>query len=372
MKTISNSIKALGLLGALGVAALMTGCMGQGGLGADAEVGAGVVLAGTVAGQQTGSEVTVVTTHEVSAEGVVGPAVDSAQVAADGSFEIRTKLRGEKALLVRAFRAGKEFRCRFENRLESGSKHTLGMIDAFTTLDAETWIELRKSPEGRAILAADIRAAVNAYLDSLGVGGIELDSASREAIVTQIVLMAKARAHVRVALIAALIAHADSARPPYGKDSTDTTRIHPRPELTPCERAAFLIAAMDPTHPDFLELRARFAASCMEQDTIPPTPTACADIRARLDGLEPGTPIALGLRLRLAAYCTNDAPPPQPLTRCERAAVRLTLMDPDRGSYTALKAVFRKQCLDADPENDGAVDSVNVSALVETILRADA
>jgi hypothetical protein len=336
--------------------------MGGGEGGMEADLRGDAVLTGTVSGQETDGETTLVTTHEVDGEGTVGGVVDSTRAATDGSFEIRTRLRGEKALIVRAHRGGKEFRARLENRIASGSEYSLGVLDGFTTLDAEAWVELRKTPEGRAILSADIRAAVEAYVDSLGVAGIELDSASRERVVNRLVVMAKARGQMRAAEIDDVIARADSARP--ARDSGDTARPQPRPGLTPCERAAFHLAAMDPEHPDFTTLRARFAAACLDQDTLPPPPKACREMKARLDGLsDSDSSTAASLGLRLAAHCGPDAPPPPRLTRCERAAVRLALMDPALPAYAALRARFEEHCLDEDPANDDEVDAgANVGA----------
>jgi hypothetical protein len=356
MNLIGNTIRTLGLMGALGVAAMMTGCNSSAGL--DADAGSGVVISGQVAGSMaaaTEGDVTVVTTHEVEVDGTVGPVVDSTQASADGTFEIRTRLRGEKALIVRAKRAGQEFRARFQNRIEGGSTYALGVLDGFTTLDAQAWVELRKTAEGRAIISADIRAAVEAYVDSVGIAGLTLDSATREVVIARLVLMAKARGHLRAAAISDVIAHADSARPP--RDSGDTAKVHPRPGLNPCERAAFLIAAMDPEHPDYDSIRARFATACLDQDTVPPTPQVCRELKARLDGMvEADSTVAAGLGLRAAAHCRPDLPPPPHLTRCERAAIRLVLMDPTRPAYLVLKARFDEHCLDADPTDDAEVD----------------
>jgi hypothetical protein len=360
MKTTKRTFKSLGLISALACAGLMSACMGSGELGTEVDLGADVVLTGQVAGQEMAGEVTVVTTHEVDAEGNVGGVVDSTHASANGSFEMRTRLRGEKALIVRAVRAGKIYRARLENRLEAGSEHAIGVLDGFTTLDAEAWVELRKTHEGRAILAADIRASVEAYADSVGIGGVIQDSATREAVVARLVLMAKARGQARAALVAEVIARADTARPP--RDSGDTARPQPRPELMPCERAAVLIASLDATHPDYALIRARFAASCLDKDTLPPPPPVCREMKARLDGLAESNAAAVGLRLRIAAHCAPDAPPPYPLTRCERAAIRLALMDPDRPAYAVLRARFVGYCLDTDPTNDDEVDAVVVSA----------
>jgi len=351
-KTRTLLAAAVGCIGLLG----FTGCMGEAGLGASAGVGTDVVLTGTVSGQAGSAsegEATLVTTHEVTTEGTVGPVIDSARTEADGSFELRTRLRGEKALIVRAVRSGRELRARVQDRLEAGARHELGMIDAFTTFDAETWLELRKTPEGRAILAADIRAAVDAYADSLGAEGLVLDSADRARIVARIVLMAKARADIRATIINNIIVRADSARPP--RDSGDTVR--PRPELPPCARAAFVLAAMDPDHEAYAGLRAQFAAACLDGDTVPPPPQACRALKARVDGMaEVDSALAATLGLRLAAHCP-DAPPPPHLTRCERAAIRLATMDPDRPAYAVLRARFEAHCLDSDPTDDGEVDA---------------
>lgn len=339
---------------ALGCASLMTGCLldSNGEVSAEAEAH----LAGQIQGEpESGSsgstdwEGAVVTTHEVDAEGSVGPAVDTAYAEANGEFRIRTRLRGEKALILRAVRNGVEWKARFEDRIEEGKTRTVDTLNLASSVVAEVWLELRSTSQGDAALASEIRAAVEAEAESEGLAEFRGGSVARAQLVARLATAVAASARARGESVADLVARVEAAA--EADTGIDSNMVRPRPVLTSCERAAIRLAAMDPNDSAYAELRARFAAHCMDADTTPPSRPTCEDLRARLGGMDPESPEYKRLRLRVAIRCSM-IPPPPPLTPCERAAIRLIAMDPDRPAYAVLRARFATHCLEGDPDGD--------------------
>ena len=382
MKTLGTTRKhplaLTGLvLGCLGTLFFATGCM----LGAESEVKAETEIEGVLEGDvtsetnTTGSlgksaaevEGAVVTLHEVSLDGAPGRAVAEARTAADGSFKLRTDLTGPRVLIVKIVREGREWKAVVEEKLEAGKAKAVGAVNLETTVDAEVWLELKKTPEGRAALAAEIRAAVEAYKDTADLKAFRGSDTARARLIVNLVHAVQASANARgngvadlkARVEAAIRADSVAAARDTARDSGDTAarpvRPRPRPVLTPCEQAAVVLAGMATTDSGYAEMRARFAAHCLERgDTVPPAPQACAALSARLEWMDSTSPAYEVLRARVAAFC--DGTPPPPLTRCERAAVRLAAMNPERPAHAVLKARYEAFCTDEDEANDGGVE----------------
>lgn len=203
MKTLFNTYGFRAMPGiVLGCAVLLAACIGDAGLGLSAESKTEVQLTGQVPCARGA----LVTTHQVDASGGIGPAVDSTRADSNGSFCLPTRLRGEQALIVLVKLHDSTWMARFEDRLAGGTEKALGVLDARSTADAAVWAELRATAQGRAVPSADIRGAVDAYADSLGLAGIQGNLEERSLLVARIVLLAKARTHA----IASLAVHAGS------------------------------------------------------------------------------------------------------------------------------------------------------------------
>lgn len=340
----------------------------QGVLEGDASSGSGVML-GKSAAEVEGA---VVTLHEVSLDGGLGEAVAETRTEADGSFVLKTGLTGARTLVIRIVREGREWKAAFEDRLERGRAKVVGAVNLETTVDAEVWLELKKTAEGRAALAAEIRAAVEAHRDSAGLNDFRGSDTAKSRLIARLAHAVMASADARGKGVADLMLRVEAAlrADSLRADSGDTVaiRIHPRPVLTPCERAAVTLAGMAETDSGYAALRARFAAHCLEAGDEergvpvmgPGSPIrACSELSARLEWMDEDAPQYAALRLRVAAFCGRGegAEPPPPLTRCERAAVRLAAMAETDPAYVALKARYENFCLDEDESNDDDVDA---------------
>ena len=375
---------------AAGLALVAGGCMLDAGgkASADVDLGDDAVITGTLQGDAAASsmaksastmsdadwEGTLVTTHEVDAEGEAGPAVDSANASADGSFEIRTRLRGERALLIRAIRHGIEWKARLEDRIESGKERAIGAIDLASSVDAEVWLELRREGKARSVLAAEIRAAVEAARDSGTLADFRADAVARAALVTRIKEAVRARAEARAEAVAELAERTEA-------EADSSERVRPRPVLKPCERAALVLSVMDTTDSAYASLKATFTAHCLEAPdrNAPQLPRpACEDAKARLETMDPESPEYERLRVRVAIRC-DLLPPPHPLTPCERAAIRLAAMSTTHPAYATLRARFETHCMEGDgsgeetaPEGDSFLNaSADAEVELEAALRGD-
>jgi hypothetical protein len=370
MKTQTTKTKWAGWGTALGLAVLsmtaMTGCLTSGQDGSVSASSATWIAGRAQADDSASFEGAVVTTHEVDATGAVGPAVDNANMEADGTFRVRTKMRGVRFLIIRIAHHGWILKARLEDRIDAGDSLVVGAVNGESTVEAEVRIKLRATEEGRAALSSEVRAAIEAALQDSGLVAFRGDSTARAQLVIRLETAVRAASKARVEAVAELVRRveaADSARP----DSTRPPR--PRPELTPCEKAALLIASMNVSDSGFADLRARFEANCLDRDSLPPPPQACHDAKARLEIVGSSSAEGADLRLRLAAHCDSIAPPPT-LRPCERAAIRLAAMATTDPAYIVLRARFAAHCMDDDPEDDDEVDA-GVVASATALVRAD-
>ena len=366
MKT--QTAKTAGWAAALGLAALsttvMTGCLTS---GQDVGVSSNTTtwIAGQVqgdAGDTASLEGAVVTTQEVDSTGVVGPVVDSAAVEADGSFHVRTKLRGVRFLIIRVAHHGKILKARLEDRIVAGDSLVVGPVNDSTTVETEVRVKLRGSKDGREALGPEIRAALDSALRDSANAGFQGDSTARAQLILKLETAVRAASKARVEAVADLVVRAmaaDSLRP-------DSTRPPlPRPDLPPCERAALLIAAMDPSDSATIEMKGDFAEHCLIRDSVgkddsmppPPPPQSCREVKDRLEVVGSNSGEGAALRLDLAARCDSIAPPTDDdLKPCERDAIRLAAMATTDPAYAQLRASFTARCLDDDPTNDAPKD----------------
>jgi hypothetical protein len=361
MKTqLAKTTRSAKWAAALGLAALSmtaTGCMMT---GQDERVSSNSAtwIAGQVQGDSASLEGAVVTTQEVDSTGVVGPVVDTATVEADGSFHVRTKLRGVRFLVIRIAHHGKVLKARLEDRIAAGDSLVVGTVNDSTTVETEVRVKLRGSKEGREALGLEIRAAIQAMVKDSAFAGFRGDSTARAQLIAVLDSTVRANSKARVEAVADLVRRAvaaDSLRP-------DSTRPPlPRPDLAPCARAALLIAAMDPADSATIEMKGEFAEHCLIRDSVgkddsmppPPPPQSCREVKDRIEIVGSGSAEGVALGLDLAARCDSIAPPiDDKLKPCERDAIRLAAMATTDPAYAALRASFAARCLDDDTTND--------------------
>src|SRR5690606_32852209 len=123
-----------------------------------------------------------------------------------------------------------------EEKLERGKAKTAAALNLKSTVDAEVWLELKKTPEGRAVLAAEIRAAVQAYLDTASdVGEFRGGDTAKSRLIVRLANAVMASSDARGRGVADLMVRVEAAlrADSLAADSSDTVsiRIRPRPVL---------------------------------------------------------------------------------------------------------------------------------------------
>jgi hypothetical protein len=212
-----SGLSKLSLLAALalGSVLLSTGCM------LSSETEAQVEIAGVLQGDAQGSalaksatevEGAIVTAHEVSVNGVVGPAVAQSQTNAQGAFTLKTNLKGARKLIVRAVHSGTEWSAHFEGTLTSTAPAHTRPLNLESSVAAAVWLELQKTPEGRTVHSSEVTVAVDADVALAARGAFRGSDTARARILTHLATVVEEGSKAREAVTVAVYARAQAAQ----------------------------------------------------------------------------------------------------------------------------------------------------------------
>jgi hypothetical protein len=201
---------------ALGTLLMSTGCMLSSDTEAQAEI-AGVLQGDAATGTMLGKSATevegaIVTAHEVSVNGVVGPAVAQSQTDAQGAFTLKTNLKGARKLIVRAVHSGTEWSARFEGTLSSGTSAQTRPLNLESSVAAAVWLELQKTPEGRTVHSSEVTVAVDADAAVAARAAFRGSDTARARILVHLAKVVEEGSKAREAVTTAIYARAQAAQ----------------------------------------------------------------------------------------------------------------------------------------------------------------
>jgi hypothetical protein len=217
--TIQSRNTTLALLGlAMGAMFLTTGCLFSTETSAEAKAEIAGVLQGdavanaTLAKGAASVEGAVVTAHEVTAEGAVGPAITQAQTDANGAFVVKVNAHGAKALIVRSVHAGTEWKARVVGGVEAGKRRVCRPMNLESSLEADVWIELQKTPQGRSVHASEVSATVDAEVALSVRPEFRGSDTARARLLVQLARVVEEGSRARAAVTTAVYARVEAAQ----------------------------------------------------------------------------------------------------------------------------------------------------------------
>jgi hypothetical protein len=210
MKTSTFKNRKVPFLLAIAAAAL-TGCLSDSGNNTpDGAVSASIrgtiqgdVETGASGSSGTGWEGTVVTSHTIQTDGSLGAAEDSTTAAANGTFTLVTKARGQQERILRARRGATEWMARFEGTLEEGQTEDSRPLNLESTLESAVLLELKKSSEGREVHSSEVNLAIDAEASASGSGAYRSTESQRALLVASLAASIKAASRARNGFLAA-------------------------------------------------------------------------------------------------------------------------------------------------------------------------
>jgi hypothetical protein len=205
---------------ALACSTLGVGCFSDSGNGPDDDemtaiqgrVQGDIEVSGSGSVSGSGWEGTVVTTHEISANGTLGAAQDSVTASADGSFLLETSRTGHREWILRARRGGEEWMARFEGTLEANGTGHARPLNLESTLEAAAFLELKKTDEGRQVGSSEVNLAVDADVAASSRSAYRGSASARAALVAQLAASINEASRARAAFLAEADAQYQSRR----------------------------------------------------------------------------------------------------------------------------------------------------------------
>jgi hypothetical protein len=206
------------MLALMGLASIaMTGCIMS---GKDSGSGNEAVVQGRLqgdaevsgSGQSSGWENTMVTSHEVNADGSLSAAMDSTRANGDGTFSLETHSTGHHVWILRARRGTDEWMTRFEGDLSAGVERTSRPMNLQSSTEASTWLELQKTSEGREVSYSEVNLAIDADVAASGRGAYRGGESARNELSARLAASVKAASQARRAFLAQAEAQYESNR----------------------------------------------------------------------------------------------------------------------------------------------------------------